>query len=858
MMKTLQQITMLVLALLVVACRQKDVKVENDHFRVSWKETSEGWKVATLQVQINNSWKTVGKPSGQYTLLYSATKPDTSSLKVKTSTGVLFPEKIYRYQQGIWKEATSPVSLNTSGKSVSFFPKNAKAASGNEIVFSEENEWATFTSTWRIDPKFATDIIVTQHAVVKKDGYYSLGSPSLVTIDESDMAWATVPGYFQGNEIQKDFVLAYAYGQGVPAFPAVYRERCVSTMSSIIDTRDSVSISVIPTPGLDRDPWKSDHKTHDDWNIGISHRNREGALSPSLFYPVLGEPLSLVKAGDVISYEFRFSFQNGNWFTSLNHAANDIYRFKETLQLRTNKQSLTSRVESMHHYVTDPKTSLWNVESFQGLKIGGQSYLGGVVGSQRDAIKNSDYGAMWMLANATQDPLLKTNVLPYALNFKLAQQQVKPGFFQGAAMGQYYLAKRKLFVEEWGEFVEPISLTYYTMLDVGNILLFEPDNRQLLERLRLGAELLLKWQKEDGSWEVAYDQEKHEPLFTDIKDLRPTFYGLIVAHRILKDPKYLIAAEKGAQWIINEAVNKGKFLGVCGDARYAPDFATAQTSQALLDLYDITGNEAYKTAAIATARLYTTSVYTHPVPTREKKIVNGVEREDWEISQSGLSFEHGGIIGSAQRTGPIQLASHAGLFVRVFKLTGDSLLLDMARSAAIGRDAFVDSATSVASYYWIAMNKGAGPYPHHAWWQIGWITDYLMSEAQLRSNDKITFPRGFVTPKVGPHQSYGFEPGKIYDEPADLIIREGLFIVPDPNVECISARSKTANRVFAILLNDRNESKEISLKIDLQKLKPGANMKSIMDLTENKTLDTGITQQVSLPAYGIKVYAIDF
>jgi len=33
----------------------------------------------------------------------------------------------------------------------------------------------------------------------------------------------------------------------------------------------------------------------------------------------------------------------------------------------------------------------------------------------------------------------------------------------------------------------------------------------------------LKWQKEDGSWEVAYDRNTHKPLFTDIKDLRPTF-----------------------------------------------------------------------------------------------------------------------------------------------------------------------------------------------------------------------------------------------------------------------------------------------------------------------------------------------
>src|SRR5690606_16042265 len=117
-----------------------------------------------------------------------------------------------------------------------------------------------------------------------------------------------------------------------------------------------------------------------------------------------------------------------------------------------------------------------------------------------DAIKNSDYGAMWMLANTANDRFLKDSVLPYALNFKLAQQQTGAGFFQGAAMGQYYLAKSKKFVEEWGEFVEPVSLTYYIMLDIGNILLFEPSNRQLRDRLRLGAGLLLKWQKADGSW----------------------------------------------------------------------------------------------------------------------------------------------------------------------------------------------------------------------------------------------------------------------------------------------------------------------------------------------------------------------
>ncbi|WP_431210115.1 hypothetical protein ACQ86N_29195 [Puia sp. P3] len=58
--------------------------------------------------------------------------------------------------------------------------------------------------------------------------------------------------------------------------------------------------------------------------------------------------------------------------------------------------------------------------------------------------------------------------------------------------------------------------------------------------------------------------------------------------------------------------------------------------------------------------------------------------------------------------GPIALCSHAGLFIRLAGLTHDDLFAEMARAAAIGRDGFVDSATSVASYYWNTMNRGRG------------------------------------------------------------------------------------------------------------------------------------------------------
>ncbi len=69
----------------------------------------------------------------------------------------------------------------------------------------------------------------------------------------------------------------------------------------------------------------------------------------------------------------------------------------------------------------------------------------------------------------------------------------------------------------------------------------------------------------------------------------------------------------------------------------------------------LTGKATYKDAAIRAARFYTASIYTHPIATKQIKTIKGIPREDWEISQSGLSFEDGGIIGSANTSGPISI-----------------------------------------------------------------------------------------------------------------------------------------------------------------------------------------------------------
>jgi hypothetical protein len=839
------------------------IALKGTSLNLRWEKKSKEWKFAAIQVKSKNRWVDMPVPDGGYTLLYAATKPaDTNSTLIKDGKKVDFPEPIYRYAVSHWKGVISPVQLNTAGEAYHFYPKNVTQGADQSMVFSDESGLAKTKAEWKIDPKYPTDVLVTLTLTANKDGYFSVASPTLANISKDQLSWGLIPGYFQGATVEPDFVKAYAYGQGIPDRPVIVRERAASTLSPLMSLKNGITMAVIPDPSVGRNPWEKDKSTHTEWKVGLSLMNRKSQLSPTIYHPVLGEKGSYLKKGESTSFTFRYTLQVADWYEVFKHAVNDVYRFKDFLSLKQTAQSLTDRISAMHTYLMDAKTSMWKTEQYKGLTIGAQAYLGGVLGSEKDAMKNSDYGAMWMLAKIANDSALKADRLPYARNFKLLQQEDEPGFLQGAAIGQYYLTKSKKFTEEWGPYVEPIGLTYYTMMDIGNVLLFEPQDKELKNRLKQGAERLMKWQNPSGGWVVAYDRATHKQLFNELEDLRPTFYGLVIAYRILGDKKYLDAAAKGADWYIKNAVEKGHFLGVCGDARFVPDFATGQSVQALLDLYDLTKKDTYLNAAIKTARYYTTSIYTHPIPTKEVKTVKGLKREDWEISQVGLSFEHGGNIGSTNSLGPILLASHAGMFVRMYNLTKDQIYLDMARAAAWGRDAFVDKKTNVASYYWTAMNAGPGSFPHHAWWQIGWITDYLMAEVELRSQNQISFPRGFITPKVGPHQSYGFAPGKVYGNVASLKLIDGLLNAEHPTVDHVIAINSDEKKCYLILLNNSVNNLKTNVEVHTGKI-PGASGAKIRSAAfigaggkKGVIIDTSKSFNIEFAPNGLKVIEI--
>ncbi|MEN3609052.1 hypothetical protein AAH979_05830 [Plantactinospora sp. ZYX-F-223] len=797
--------------------------LQNHAISLRWQHTPDGWALTWLRRKRHNGWRTVLTPSGRYGIWSAGSAPDADSVR-----------------------------RVTAGTRMSFLPQRASRR-GQTITFVATQPTGTMRAVWRLDPAAATDVLVTLTWTPNSAGWYSIPSPTLGTLADDDLGWGVIPGYWSSATSATDDTLTYQYQVGVPTVPLVTTEATTTSLSAILRSRtQDVTLAVIADPSLARDPWASNASTQSTWQVGMSLRALTGELSPTSVYPVLGQAGSQLAAGESVTATFRYVLSDDGWYEVAKHATRDVYRLGDYLALASAANSLSHRINRMHDFIVSPR-SQWHTWEYAGLTLGAESG------------KLSDVGAMWMMDRLTGDPIIRHDRLPVARNFKLAQQQTTEGPFHGAALGEYFMNGGWVSELPWTnnptpDYVSPIFTTFYTLADMGNIALFDPSDTEIRDRIRLGAEKLLSWQHDDGSFDIGYQREKPDVRqYPELPDLRATWYGFVAAYRILGDARYLAAARRGADWFIEHAVTTGDFVGVCDDARLTRDFSVIFAAQALLDLHELTGVPFYRDAAIACARFYTLHIFDHPTATTTTKTFHGVEMADWQTSQVGLSYERSGYTGSARWAGPILLASHAGAFVRFFQLTGDVHFLDLARAAARGRDAFVGASSGIPSYYWSAGNGGDSVYPWHGWWHIGWVLDYLLAEAHLRTGGKVSFPPGLCTAKVGSHRPYGFAAGRLYGQPVDLWMPRTLLTVDDPNVDVITARSTDGTRAYVVALNQLGRATSATVTLNPRGVEPGrrASWTGWRAVT-GKVARTGDAEwSLSLPPNGVAVLAVD-
>jgi hypothetical protein len=117
-----------------------------------------------------------------------------------------------------------------------------------------------------------------------------------------------------------------------------------------------------------------------------------------------------------------------------------------------------------------------------------------------------------------------------------------------------------------------------------------------------------------------------------------------------------------------------------------------------------------------------------------------------------------------------------------------------------------------------------------------------------------------VTPKVGPHQSYGFAKGTIYGQEASLLLSSELIKSQNPSIEYVIGHNEVSKKIFVILMNNHHQASKAPLTLNLAALSMTKKraIKEIKLVENNHTLPSSVAHTLTIPPYGIQTLAIQY
>jgi rhamnogalacturonyl hydrolase YesR len=153
-------------------------------------------------------------------------------------------------------------------------------------------------------------------------------------------------------------------------------------------------------------------------------------------------------------------------------------------------------------------------------------------------------------------------------------------------MGTYYITKG--WTSPYPE------TTGYILATLARYAFYYPEQKQNIHQvMNECADWLVTIQKPSGGWQSGYvHQDKTEVVFNTGQVLR----GLLVAFEIDPDEKYTTSMIKACDWLVNTQEENGSWLKTA--FMQQPRVYDSYVSHPLLQVYALTGKEAYKNAAI--------------------------------------------------------------------------------------------------------------------------------------------------------------------------------------------------------------------------------------------------------------------
>jgi hypothetical protein len=668
-------------------------------------------------------------------------------------------------------------------------PSSVQQLDGQTVLLRGENEYAVLEAQWEL-PTDAEEPLVTLRLEPKQAGAFSLG-------------------IFNGRETpleEVEFLLnPFRYhSKRMPVEPVLVTEQTSSNAASYMTLPggtgwpegQQVTYAVSVDPSSVNSGWT--YAANASFGLGIM--GRDGGVQPSLFAPLMGGAGSVMDTEDSFRFAYRPVVRAEGWYETYSHVTKEIQGLAD---YRENVEaSLTDTIFHVQELLLDDEYGGWDPQ------------MKGYYNMEAQNVVTTAHPLSLIQAYllSGEDELYERRVLPTMENL---------------------LTRQKM---------------HYT--STGN-------SHSYPDPLPIGAPVAGYGTSVFGAvYEMAGGLA---PVFREIGidgGVRPStevpaWSEQLWMYRYTGDTAYLNAAKAGADRYLAEKVDApstalppfSRFIYISYYANF----------NALLDLYEISGESRYLQGAAEAARWLMTTIRAFPVPDGNVTVYGDdirsrlflpnanfwwkgevqdrlgypeglAQLQDetvaaWIPSPVGLGLEQGSTFMSTD-SGYITMSYWAPDLMRLSRLTGDPDYAMYARNAILGRGG------SYPGYY---QNQNmvhqkrvdypyTGPdltsiYYHHIPVYYGLLTDFLFAQAWSWSDGRVDFPSlrqqgyAYFSGRV-----YGHEPGVFFGQSGMWPwLEEGLLTVDHLQVDWLAARKDGVLGVA--LMNESGEAATVTVEL---------------------------------------------
>jgi hypothetical protein len=811
-------------------------KLENKHVRVRFLavRTNVGKPqiVRETEININGTWQRVSVPlDGEKLFVLHAKKTDyrtASPLPSWLSEPSNAP--IYRFTvNGNDYEAMA-------GRANPFFAAPAELVLGRSATQNNDGSVQVHYETasglkavgrWDLKPQ-AREVEFALAFTPQHDGIFSFGFSPFGAWSKEQVQFNLLPPLFQFQRLPESPVMVQSNTTPQPL-----------ALAQVALQEQAISLGVVADLSQMPFEWANAQNAA----YGFSLLNADGKVQPTIFAPVLGQARSQMKKGETQTFSWRVLAFPGNWKSALEYASNEI--FKVTDYRQPYKSSLSDAALNMIALLKNEEATGWNAErkgfwNIETINVASQA---------------SPLTVLSAAVLTRDEELYRTRALP-SIEYTLSRPQ--------AHFGMEVPNTHAAYINEDGTKIKVPSDFYGSTYWQGLHDLLGRKNGWL------------------GELVVPKGEVRYRAAYSSM----PRWSEMLGAYRLKPDATLLTQIKSEADKYLQSEVygTKTRDLGIQPfyNVSYYPYWWD------LLDLYELTTDKKYLDAAEHCAFFTIAGQWSHPrVPEGnitihpggeyagephlwwkgDKPFRLGTPRQPgatpekqvpaWLVAQVGLGLEQPSTYYASGKGGMrnILMSAWAPNLLRLYRYTGRDIFRVYARNAVISRFAnypgyYISGYTDLPlqSDYPYTGPDVTSIYYHHIPPHLAFTLDFLVTQAEQRSNGKIAFPwvkqQGYVW---FTNRLYGHAPGTVFGDTARLWLSRNEVQVKSPAINYLLARGD--NRLWLILMNESSQVQTPEISLDKNAL--GIGDEYLIFNADGTSQSSRGALAVSVPAKGL-------